>query len=71
MKIYTIGTTKRECHGHGDFSDDTSIQMFGNYGCEGFHPAFIYKHEAEEYLKTLNESNKFVVELNLLGGGLI
>ncbi len=72
MKIYTIGTTKRECHGHGDFSDDASIQILGGYNSQGFPPCFIHKCDAEEYLhKNPTIYNPSIVELNLIGGGLV
>lgn len=55
LTIYGIGRSRRECHGHGDFSDETAIrkiltEMANNVWNEDFPPFFLTEREALEFI---------------------
>ena len=66
--FYTVGVTKTECHGHGDYMEETKIPRIGSYGEEGFPLLFTTHEKALNYYD--ENKNKFfgkatVVELKL------
>jgi hypothetical protein len=65
MTIYTIGTYKRECYGHGDYGIELTIRQNGKN--ETFHPVFKSKEAAKDYLDTIEYNSEMaIVPLELL-----
>jgi hypothetical protein len=57
LTIYGIGRSQRECHGHGDFSDETAIRkiftgVVDNVWNEDFPPFFLTEREALEFVRS-------------------
>ena len=71
LTIYGIGRSQRECHGHGEFSDETAIrkiltEVANNVWNEDFPPFFLTKGEALEFIRSTGHYDTLVpVELTL------
>ena len=68
QRLYTIGTKKNVCHGHGDYQEETKIEKTGIYGTGEYPPIFTKETEAKKYLKGMKFNyDKVVVSFILRG----
>ena len=71
LTIYGIGRSQRECHGHGEFPDETAIrkiltEVANNVWNEDFPPFFLTEGEALEFIRSTGHYDTLVpVELTL------
>ena len=61
MKIFAIVQTRRDCYGHGAFEDVTYVPRF--------HPFFMLKEDAINYITANDISRGSVEEVILFMGG--
>ena len=68
MKIYAIGNTTHQVHGHGDCGDEIHIIPENAYfGKTDFRPVFKDKTKAEDYLNSIEFNYRLlIVELELI-----
>lgn len=71
LTIYGIGRSQKECHGHGEFSNETAIRkiftgVVNNVWNEDFPPFFFTEGEALEFIRSRGHYDTLVpVELKL------
>ena len=68
-KIYAIADIRTECHGQGDYCEESKIVRQGCYGMGGFYPVFEDRAMAQNYLNTTKSENycdRKIVELRLI-----
>ena len=63
LRLYTIGTRRTECMGHGDYQEFVTVRRDGDYGTGGYPPCFASRARAQAHLDERKASSDFGVEM--------